>query len=244
MRLRYRIERLGTLGGLLGSTIMTVGLILAAIAFLGLMGQTYNPLNHFVSELGHTEASELWSVFSAVVIVGAIGFGMQMIAVGNRFGGVVFWLFALGGIVVAISGGLVAVFPMNVNLEAHGQVALTFFASSFLVVALFSLVVGFSNQTVYRHWLAIVGVPMLVSSLVFAVTLSNRATTNASVIQALATPENTRAAFNIVTASEWAVMISLLLWVLVVAVYHVLHPIGTLNPFRGITGLPAFLREG
>jgi hypothetical protein len=128
---------------------------------------------------------------------------------------------------------------MNVNSQAHGQVALLFFVSCFIVMLLFSLVVGLSKQDVYRRWLALVGSPMLVSSLVFLYALATRN----NVATALATTDAQRPAFDLVPASEWAVMVSLLLWVLVVAIYHVMHPIGTLRPIAGITRLPSFLRE-
>lgn len=214
-------RRLGVLGGLIGAIVMTVGLIVTAFAFVGLQGQSYNPLNHWVSELGDTNASELWFVFSIVLIIGAIGFGLHMAEVGRRFGGIWRWIFTIGGVFVALFGGLVGVFPMNVNLDAHQDVALIFFGSSMGLITLFSLYVGISRQKAYPRWMALVGVPMVISAAIF---LNNVFSGSESLENPLAAPTGPRDPTDIVTISEWGIIIFILAWVIITAIYHANHP--------------------
>jgi len=209
-----RLKVLGSWAGLIGASVMSIGLIIVAFAFVGLEGQSYSPANHFVSELGHTAASELWQVFSLVLIIGASAFGLHMLSVGLRFRAFWRWLFIIGGLIVTIGGIGVALFPMDVNLDMHGLVALLFFFSSMILVTVFSAYVALSSQAAYPRWIALVGVPLVISSAVFLINLFAKLGESSD---ALAAPE-ARAATDIVTISEWGVIIFLSMWVIVLAI--------------------------
>ncbi len=211
-----RLKVIGSWGGLIGALVLTLGLIITAIAFVGLEGQSYSPFNHFVSELGHTAASELWVLFSISLIIGGLGFGLLMIGVGLRFDGAWRWVFLIGGLLVGISGALVGVFPMNTQSDAHSTVALIFFLFSMILVALFCGYVGFATQSVYPRWIAIIGVPMVISALIFLVTLAIRLAENPDALIVVVD----RPGFDILTTSEWGVIIFLSTWVIVLAIHH------------------------
>lgn len=210
-----RLKVIGTWGGLIGAVVLTFGLLITAIAFVGLQGQSYSPFNHFVSELGHTAASELWGLFSAALVIGGTGFGLLMVGVGLRYEGAWRWIFLIGGLIVGISGALVGVFPMNTQSGAHSITALIFFLFSMILVALFSGYIGFGAQTVYPRWLAIIGLPMVVSALIFLVTLTVRLAENPDALIVVVD----RPDFDILTTSEWGVIIFLSVWVIVLAIH-------------------------
>lgn len=207
-------RRLTIIPGLIGVIVLTLGSIITALPYIGAQGQTYSPLNHFVSELGHTQESELASLFNLALIIGGLCFGLHMIGVGLRFTGWMRYVVAIGGALAGISGAFVGIYPMDVDLATHGGVALGFFEGSLLVLIIFSLYVAFSRQTAYPRWLSLIALPMIISNSIFIYLVLGGGE------DALAAPESGRLAFNPVTASEWGVIIFLLVWVSVVTIYR------------------------
>lgn len=211
-------RRLTILPGFLGAAVITLGALITAFPYIGGEGQTYSPFNHFVSELGHTQESELAGLFNIALIVGGLAYGLFMIGVGLRFTGIMRYVIAIGGALAGISGALVGVFPMNVDLGTHGRVALGFFEGSLVLLAVFSLYVAFSRQTAYPRWLSLVGLPMIVSNAIFVYLVLTGGP------EALAAPESGRPAVWPITVAEWGVIIFLLMWVTVVAVWRWRQP--------------------
>ncbi|MBK8025452.1 MAG: DUF998 domain-containing protein [Chloroflexi bacterium] len=207
-------RRLTIVAGFLGAATITLGAILTAFPYVGGQGQSYSPFNHFVSELGHTQESELAGLFNVALIVGGLLFALFMIGVGLRFTGIMRYVIAIGGALAGISGMLVGLFPMDVDLATHGQVALGFFEGSLLVLIVFSFYVGFSGQRVYPRWLALVALPMILSNAVFVSIVLNGGE------GALAAPEGGRETFWLTTISEWGVIIFLMVWVTVIAIWR------------------------
>ena len=62
--------RFGALSGLLGVVIIIFGTEVAASAYRGRAGETYSPLNHFVSELGHAHVSAEAMLFNVSLVAG------------------------------------------------------------------------------------------------------------------------------------------------------------------------------
>lgn len=208
-------RRLTILPGFIGAAIITLGTFITAFPYVGAQGQTYSPLNHFVSELGHTAESELAGVFNIALVIGGLAYGIFMVGVGLRFTGVTRYVIAIGGTLAGISGALVGVFPMDVDLQTHGQVALGFFEGSLVLLALFSLYVGLFPQTAYPRWLALVGLPMIISNAIFVLLVLTGGP------EALAGPESGRPALWPITVAEWGVIIFLMVWVTVLASWRV-----------------------
>lgn len=211
-------RRLTILPGIIGVVVITLGAIVTALGYTGGQGQSYWPLNHFVSELGHTQESELASVFNIALIVGGLAYGIFMVGVGLKFSGIMRYVIAIGGMLAGIFGALVGVFPMDVNLETHGQVALGFFEGSLVLLVIFSLYVGFSKQTAYPRWMALIALPMIISNAIFVYLVLNGGP------DALAAPESGRLDFWLTTTAEWGVIIFLLVWVSIITIWRINQP--------------------
>jgi hypothetical protein len=211
-------RRLTIIPGIIGVIILTLGAIITALGYTGAQGQTYWPLNHFVSELGHTQESELASVFNIALIIGGLAYGIFMVGVGLKFSGIMRYVIAIGGLLAGISGALVGVFPMDVDLQTHGQVALGFFEGSLVILVIFSLYVGLSKQTAYPRWMALIALPMIISNAIFVYIVLNGGP------DALAAPEGGRPDFWLTTTSEWGVIIFLLVWVSIITVWRIKNP--------------------
>ncbi len=198
--------------GMIGVIIISAACIVTALAFVGAQGERYSPLTHFISELGFVQESELATVFNLGLIVGAPCLGIFLLGLAWSLEGWSRYLFAVISIVAGIAGMLVGVFPMD-NLAAHTQVAQTFFLTGGVVVALFSLYILFGKQTRYPRWIVIIGVISVVS---FAAFLSIVLPGGAN---ALAAPEGVRPSIWITVVWEWMILISVLVWIFVVAWY-------------------------
>ena len=74
MALSHRWQDVAAWAGLVGVTAISLGSIATAIAYSGKQGEAFNPLNHWVSELGELGVSELASVFNLSLIVGGVCF--------------------------------------------------------------------------------------------------------------------------------------------------------------------------
>ncbi len=207
-------RRLTIIPGFVGAAVITLGALITAFPYIGGQGQTYSPFNHFVSELGHTQESELAALFNLALIIGGLLYGIFMIGVGLRFTGIMRYVIAIGGALAGIAGALVGVYPMDVDLQTHGQVALAFFEGSLVLLIIFSLYVAFAPQTAYPRWLALVALPMIISNAVFVYIVLTGGE------NALAAPTSGRADFWLTTVSEWGVIIFLLMWVTVIAIWR------------------------
>lgn len=213
-------QRVGAIAGLSGAILMSVLLIIVALAYRGAANETYSPFNHFVSELGHTGDSELWPGFSAAVILGGLSFVAAMYAFALPFTGWARWALTILGAITGICGLLVGVFPMDTANTGHTYSALGFFLGALLTVGMFSAVIALSKQAAYPRWLVIPSLLPVISLIVFLATLIERV----SVVGAegsLQVPVAERAAVQLLSTSEWAVIIFLNVWMIVTAV-HVL----------------------
>lgn len=197
--------------GVAGATILSLGALIAAVAYRGDAGERYSPLRYFVSELGHTQDSELALLFNLALFIGGLLYALFMVGIGLSLTGIARYILSIGGIGVGTCGALVGVFPMDVNLPMHGQVALTFFEGSLVLMIVFSLAVAFTRQKIYPRWLALVALPMIISNAIFIriVLTAGR--------EALESPQGGRPDFWLTTTTEWGVIIFLLVWVMVVA---------------------------
>ena len=115
--------------GLLGLvSIVSVlgGSLVAAIPYSGWAGESYSPLNHFISELGEVGRSQLSVAFNWGVVLGGVGLGLFVILLSGHVTGRYRPALAAAGIVTTTSGTLVGIFPMNY----HGIHALVAASSS------------------------------------------------------------------------------------------------------------------
>lgn len=198
--------------GIIGVLIITAACIITALNFRGVQGEGYSPLTHFISELGYVAVSQSAAVFNWGLIIGAPCLGIFLVGLGLSLKGWLRYLFVIISVISGIAGMLVGVFPMD-NLDAHTQVAQAFFLTGGIVVAIFSLYILFSGQTRYPRWIVAIGVLSVVSFAAFL-----------SIIlpggrDALAAPDGVRPSVWITVVWEWLILISVLLWIFVVALY-------------------------
>ncbi len=136
--------------GFIGCAIIAITCTITAIGFTGLAGEPYSLLNHFISELGMTNESQLARVFNIGLIVGAPILGIFIIGtrgvIPSRVGG----LARVLGVVTAAGRALVGVFPADLGgeggLMGHGLSAITFFFGGCVTVGIFSLAIIFRRS--------------------------------------------------------------------------------------------------
>jgi len=187
-----------------------VASVVTALAYSGKQAQSYNPLNHFVSELGEVGVSELAAMFNVALIIGGLGFVVFMAGLGDARPGRSTLVSGLAGMTSGIGGALVGVFPMN-ELRIHSIVALTFFGLGWIAVAGFSIDFLRRPDPLFPRWLAIPGAITVACFLGFLVVVAGAGS------DALAAP-GTRQTFSLTTTLEWATLISMLGWALLVAI--------------------------
>ena len=112
--------------GVVGPFLIGLGIIISTLSYSGYQGQSYNFLNHFVSELGEIGVSNLAVVFNGGLVLGGICNLAFMIYLASQFSGWNRYPLALLGAATTLFGTFVGVFPMN-DLDRHIFVALGFF---------------------------------------------------------------------------------------------------------------------
>jgi hypothetical membrane protein len=128
--------------GILGSLVITLGILLSGLLYRGKQGQRYSIFNHFISELGELGISRGAVVFNAGLIAGGIILLPFCIALGLL---IPHWLAYAGmaaGLWAALSAIGVGIFPMN-QLKPHTWVALSYFRSGLLMAVCFTLAILF-----------------------------------------------------------------------------------------------------
>jgi hypothetical membrane protein len=121
--------------GIAGSVLMLAGVTVSMIAYIGIEGERFSPLNHFISELGQVGVSRLAAVFNAGLVASGVLYLPFTLGLGIALGS---WWAAAGtaaGLVAAVAVACVGFFPMN-NLPPHYTAAMTFFRSGLLTVLL------------------------------------------------------------------------------------------------------------
>lgn len=198
-------QRVGPIVGGVGSLVLMIAAVIAALAYSGTAGEAYSPLNHWVSELGERGVSALAPVFNVGLIVGGVSLAVFMTALGlfrrSRWA----WLYVPIGIAAGVSGAFVGAFPMN-EIAIHRIAALGFFNLGWIAVGLASLDIWRTPDPRFPRWLPALGALTVV---IFVVFLS-------LYIPSLSDPADAaRPAFALVVVLEWLVLVGIIAWVLV-----------------------------
>jgi hypothetical membrane protein len=202
------LDRLAIWAGLIGASVIALGSIVAAIAYTGVKGESYSPLNHFVSELGELGVSELARVFNVALNIGGVCFVLFMIGLAATRRGRLRYVYGTTGVIAGVGGAFVGVFPMN-DLDKHGLAALTFFVLGMVTVLLASVDFVRAPDPRFPRWLSVIGGAAVVAFAIFLVILTGEA-------GGLAHPEE-RVAIWPLTIFEWLLIVGILGWVFLTA---------------------------
>lgn len=203
--------------GLIGPLLIALGSLITALAYSGVDGQAYGPLNHFVSELGEIGVSNLAPVFNLSLIVGGIFNSIFMITLAQGIRNWTRWPLALLGLAAAVCGALVGVFPMNA-LKAHIFVALAFFNLGQFVALAYSLIFLFGKKHNYPRWLAIPGLVNTAAFLAFN-NFPSQFEEGVDFNQGMGGLLSNRPEFIPLALLEWVVVLGILFWFSILAIY-------------------------
>ena len=189
--------------------ILVIGSVLTGLAYTGEAGESYSIFNHYISELGQLSQSEWAPVFNISLIIGGIGLTLFMILLGATLRHWFAWIAAAVGVYAGVNCTLVGFIPMD-NIQPHYKVAMDFFFYGMISVSLFSFYFLLFSRGKHPRGLAI---PGLVAAISFASFLYLPSSTLQPV------PAADRPPFILITFLEWMIFITVLIWVLVVAIY-------------------------
>lgn len=198
----------GTLSAILGS-------IISAAAYRGKLGESYSPLNHFISELGETDVSRLAWVFNLGLILCGLCLLPACISLGLILDGVWSKLGMVAGAIAAISLALVGVYPMN-KLTPHIRAAVMYFRLGLVMVFCFTLAIAFppAASPVLPRLLGLAGIPAVLAFTYFL--LFSRIRYNAPE-DSLSPLETERPRIWGTAVAEWAIFLTTVPWFLAIA---------------------------
>ena len=153
---RETFNSFGAWSGILGPVVIGLGIIISGLGYVGIEGQPFNVLNHFVSELGELGVSDLAIAFNGGLILGGVFNIAFMIYLATQIDHWIRYPLVVVGLVTSVSGGLVGVFPMT-YLDAHVVVALTFFNLGLVIAIVYSVIIHISTKHPFPKWLSIPG---------------------------------------------------------------------------------------
>ena len=175
--------------------------------------------NHFISELGQVDVSQLAPVFNISLIISGILFAIFMLCLGLYFHKITAYVTSAIGFFSGIFLSLVGIFPMN-HLDIHMQVAMLFFRSGLLVIILFTLIIIFDKQHKISKWLVLPGIITILafsSFLVIPKIVEPGSTLN------LLQPTAVRPTFFLNSILEWLVFLTVLIWIVCISIYLIKH---------------------
>jgi len=215
-----KIDLFGSWAGVLGSLLISLGILITALGYTGIEGQHYNLLNHFVSELGEIGVSDLALVFNLSLIAAGVFNTGFLTWLPFQFKGWVRYPLLLIGILAAVFGALVGFFPMNA-LNIHLFVALAFFDLGLLTAFVYSLVIFFSKGHNLPRWLAIPGLLNTVSFLIFT-NFPSQFEEGIDFQEGMEGLLANRPDFIPLALMEWIVILGVVAWFLILGIYFLI----------------------
>jgi hypothetical membrane protein len=213
----WKKSKLGSICGVLGPSIVFLGILISAVGYHGVQGQRYSPLNHFVSELGEIGVSDLAVVFNISLIIGGVLNAVFIFVLAKGIRGWLRYPLAALGLAAAICGGLVGVFPMD-RLDQHIIVALGFFNLGQLAALAFSLVFLFGKNHPYPRWLSIPGFLNTGAFLAFN-NFPSQIEEGVDFRQGMDGLLTNRPDFIPLALLEWVVILGILIWFFLLGIY-------------------------
>jgi len=186
-------------------------MIFAAYTFDGYY-HCYSIFNHFISELGDTNQSPFYWVFSlGLCISGPLNI-LLIIALANHLDNKFGHMAKSVGIVSGMAGFFVGIFPADILMLPHLVAAIVFFVGTLLAVGLFGLAIFLDNKGKIAKWYAVPSFFTSLTGIIF-LTLPNQLVREFLFDK----QEFTRPEFWINPFFEWLVFFSLAIWIILIA---------------------------
>jgi len=219
------LTRIYPLLGIAGTVLVSLAVLVSALAYSGKQSEPYSLLNHFISELGELGVSRAAWLFNLGLVLGgalfipcAIGLGLHLRSA---------W--SLLGMAAGTSTGIflagVGIFPMN-DLPPHAFTAMWFFRLGLLTILLFGVAFAVQPRGQVRLrkpaiLFSILAVAAYAGFLVMAGRL------NAGGTSFLDASFAHRPGLRPLAAAEWAVFFATILWFLGVSLMVSRRPTGS-----------------
>jgi len=205
--------------GILGPFFISLGILIAGVSYHGIEGQLYNPLNHFVSELGEIGVSDGAWAFNAGLVGGGIFNTLFMIYLAAQIRHWIRYPLGILGLTTSVFGLLVGIYPMN-YLKPHLFVALTFFDLGLAVALFYSILILVSNKHPFPKWLAL---PGLLNAATFAIFIFFPSDFDSGLDfqEGMAGLIRNRPGFIPLALIEWIMILGILIWFLILGFYLV-----------------------
>ncbi len=202
------------LSGLIGTMIIAIGCIISGIGYRGPSGQHYSILNYFISELGGVVESELSLIFNLGIFVGGILLTVFIFGLFNLFKSKLGKGASIIGMISAVSGAFVGLFPYDVNIGLHALTAFTFFYGGMATMILLSISLAIDKSKGFPGYLIVLGALGAIAFIVFNVAIGEFASVFSSdTIQGDFSIDAFRPyPFWAIAFYEWLCLISILIW--------------------------------
>ena len=202
--------------GVAGASLILLGSLIAALFYRGRLGEAYNPLNHFVSELGERGVSALAVAFNGGLLLGGPILIVFLLSLGRRIGGWPGLIFGAVGLACGVCGTAVGAVPMN-DLLAHIFWARSFFNLGLGAMLLFSAIALIGRPGLPRR----IAIPGIAATLAFAAFLAvpqPLGNTGGDILGAVTAMLNApRPPVWMPAVFEWLAVLAVLGWALAVA---------------------------
>lgn len=201
-----------------GALSAVIGAVTAGLTYNGKQGETYSPLNHFISELGEVGVSRLAWAFNLGLIISGISLIGGSISLGLILPGFLAKIGMVLGIICSIALTFVGVYPMN-NIEPHGRAAMTYFRAGLLMMITFNLAIALQPEEtlVLPRLFGLAGLPAILSFAGFLILLGKRVHESEKE-DPLAAETKERPKVWLMAIVEWSIFFTIVLWFVVIAV--------------------------
>jgi len=207
-----KIQRIALVSGVVGTSIILICSLISAIGFEEIPGESYSLLNHFISELGHTQRSDLYWVFNGGLIFGGAFLIVFSQGISLGFTGPIRNLISVTAFIAAFSCVLVGFFPVD-DFDSHVRVALSFFGMGLFPIALVTLLTLLGRTPALPKLSIIPGIITVLAFSAFLLSPSDQ------FIEWINNPDEfIRPAIWHKTILEWICFFSMISWIMMVSV--------------------------
>ncbi len=206
--------------GFLGSGIVLLSMFITAIMYRGPSGQIFNPLNHFISELGYIGVSNFSWLFNIGIFVGGLVLACFMWGLSDKVKTRILEISSLVGILACVFGSLIGIFPMN-TVNTHIVIAMAFFISSTITIILFSIGIYIDPESILPKalvWYGGIVVVIFVLFLFNPFDISAVNFTGSFTQENISNLDNFRPGIWNLAILEWLSVLSIITWIIIVSI--------------------------